>query len=279
MPILLLLAWGALSSGVMVPPTGRDLAYSEVLRLGTGVLIYFGAGYLCHSRERLRLMVWLLLGGGLAAGVAGLLSDEARAAYGNPQLLAAFLVMLLPVALVFAHRQGPTGARRLLASVAAVLIVGALLLTSNRSAWLGSAAGAATVLLLALRTRAGLRLRQPHRWVVALLLAPLALTLLLAFSARQGQIGSRTLSLSRLAGDVSFGSRLRLWGICEQIVRSRPLTGSGIGSFPLVAGQYAVGAPAPRLLAGTSPLLLEIDGRAVAREFPPPSRCGGRGFP
>src|SRR5262245_43112341 len=108
--VLLLLGWSTLSLSVVAPRTGtgRDLAVAEWLRIGCGAALYFAVAYGVRTRLRLRQAVLLVLAGAGLAGLAGVLSaasapDQlATAAFGNSQLLAAFLVLLLPVAAVFA---------------------------------------------------------------------------------------------------------------------------------------------------------------------------------
>src|SRR5882762_5571969 len=163
--LVLFLGWTALSFALTAPVggRGRTIALAELMRLASGVAIYFAVVYRCNSRDHLKLAVLLLLVGGVLASAAGMLSagiskvDGATAAYGNRQLLAGFLVLLLPVAVIFAQTGekfsrplfATTAALRcLLATVATVMLIATLLLTNNRSSWLGSVVGLLVVLVL-----------------------------------------------------------------------------------------------------------------------------------
>src|SRR6267143_2122221 len=147
--LMLLVGWAALSFALTAPSggRGRDIALVEMLRLASGAAIYFAVVYRCNSRDSLKLAVILLLVGGWLASVAGMISAGAQefhfetAAFGNSQLLAAFLALLLPVPVIFAQRGKLTGARRLFAMGVTVMVVAALLLTHNRSSWSGSVVG------------------------------------------------------------------------------------------------------------------------------------------
>jgi O-antigen ligase len=277
LPILLLVAWAALSFLLTAPASGRahNIALAELLRLGCGAIVYFAAAYLCCTRERLRQLVLILLVGGALASVAGIASytwsepHTATAAFGNSQLLAAYLVVLLPVAVVFSQ-VGEMDGRRLLACVAAVLIASALLLTGDRSAWIGAAA--ALLLVAALGLRAGhLRevARHKHLWLVPGILALGAVGLFFALGRSEPPVSARAATLAAPTAPPSFQWRLQLWSICERIVRTHPLAGAGVGSYPLVANDAAVRIGPPTLLGSSAPALaITVGGHAYSGIVP-----------
>src|SRR5216684_4083004 len=186
--LVLFLGWTALSFAITAPVDGRGraIALAELLRLASGVAIYFAVVYRCNSRDHLKLAVLLLLVGGVLASAAGILSagvsksGGVTGAYGNRQLLAAFLVLLLPVAVVFAQTGekfsrplfATTAALRcLLATVGTVMLIATLLLTNNRSSWLGSVVGLLVVTVLLFFTRKHREATTRKQWIASAVVA------------------------------------------------------------------------------------------------------------
>ncbi len=254
LPLLLLLAWAGLSFLLSAPAEGRgrQFALGELRRLAGGASLYFAASHYGSSHPRRRELTLLLLCGGVLAAVAGLHTCDrsavhiATGAFGNSQLLAAFLVLLLPVAAVFSL-VGRLGARRIVATVGVVLIPGLLLLTLNRSAWIGALAGLAAVGLLArCGTRPGVDLlaHWRRRWVAPAGLALAVLTFcILAWP--QPAVAARAQSLGALATDRSLQWRQQMWAVGARMLHARPLLGFGLGAFPLRADEYAVESQGP----------------------------------
>jgi len=254
--LVLLVGWAGLSfvsftntalpEMMTTPPARlRDIAMAELLRLVGGAILFFAAMYRCSSRERLNSLLLLLLGGGVLASVSGLLSystsasNVATAAFGNSQLLASFLVLLLPVAVVFAQ-QGAMNARRIFALTAAVMVIGTLFLTQNRSAWIGAAVGLVVVALLAVKTVGFREVRtQKHLFVAPALAALVAIGAFFALSNTGEVVGARAQTLTAAQADGSFQWRMGMWDTARKMIADKPLTGRGIGSFPMVAGYYS----------------------------------------
>jgi len=253
--LILFIGWSSLSFAVMTPVEGRGraIALAELMRLAAGAAIYFAVVYRSNSRDHLKLAALLLLVGGVLASAAGMLSagmsksDGATGAYGNRQLLAAFLVLLLPVAIVFAQTGekfirplfATTAALRcLLATVATVMLAATLLLTNNRSSWLGSIVGLLVITALLLRTRKRREERKLH-WIASPLVALACLVLFLVLLGTESGVVERARTFTAPTQIGSFQQRLQLWSICKEMIRERPLMGFGVGSFPMKAGDYS----------------------------------------
>lgn len=255
--VILFLGWTSLSFALTAQAEGRGraIALAELMRLASGAAIYFAVAYRCNSRDHLKLAVLLLLAGGVLASAAGMLSagmsksGGATGAYGNKQLLAAFLVLLLPVAIVFAQTGekfirpffGTTAALRcLLATVTTVMLVATLLLTNNRSSWLGSLFGLLIVAVLLLRAR---KLRETmarkRHWIASAVVALACVALFFTLLGTESGVLDRAKTLAAPSQNSSFKQRLQLWSICEQMIRDRPLLGLGVGSFPMKAAEYS----------------------------------------
>src|SRR5205085_8069603 len=152
------ITWATFSFLFTAPASerGRDIAFVEFMRLFCGAAIYFAALYFCRSRRHLRLASLVLLLGCIAVALSGVLSfspspkEYSTAGLGDNQLLGAFLTGLLPLTVVLAA-SGDTKGRRFLAWVAMLLVSCALLLTGNRSGWLGGVVGLLVVTVLACR--------------------------------------------------------------------------------------------------------------------------------
>lgn len=245
LPVILLVGWALLSYILSAPAEGRGLALAtvELLRLAAGAAIYFVVAYGFNSRFRLkRAAILLLAGGALAAIMIGVgVSPEnvATSAFANKQLHAAFLLLLLPAAVVFAVKGKWLDSWRLMAIVTALMIIAALALTNNRSSWLGSLFGLAIVAGLMIWTRSRKQETEKRRWVVLAIVTLASVVLFFTFLGTGSTFIERAGTLAFASKDASFQWRLRMWSFCELIIRDRPLMGAGIGSFPMAAGDYA----------------------------------------
>jgi O-antigen ligase len=260
--LVLFLGWTALSFALTAPVVGRgrSIALAELMRLASGVAIYFAVAYRCNSRNHLKVTALLLLVGGVLASAAGMLSAGISksggvvGAYGNKQLLAAFLVLLLPVAVVFAQTGekfirplfSTTAALRcLLATVATVMLVATLLLTNNRSSWLGTLVGLLVVTVLLFRTGKHREATTRKRWIASAIVALASVALFFTLLGTESGVLERAKTLTAPTQVGSFQQRLQLWSICKQMIRDHPVMGLGVGSFPMKAADYS-GAMADR---------------------------------
>ena len=185
----------------------------------------------------------------------------------NPNLLAGYLLVVLPLALAAVLRWRQP-ARRLFALSALMLGLAALVLTYSRGAWMGLVAAAAVVgLLLALR----LTRRWPPLWrrLVPLLLLAGGAALLAVLVWQVEPLRVRVLSLLAGRGDSSNNFRINVWLATLDMIQARPWIGIGPGNdafnqiYPLyqqpkfnalsaysIPLELAVEAGIPGLLAG-----------------------------
>ncbi|MBI2944356.1 MAG: O-antigen ligase family protein [Candidatus Wallbacteria bacterium] len=139
---------------------------------------------------------------------------RAASTLANPNLLAGYLALWLPVASGCALDAGSP-----VAPIATVVVLfAALLFTFSRGGWLGAAAGTALFLWLARRHPKAGRLK----WVLA---SSLAVCVLAA-----PQLMERTSSAGR-SGELGVQQRFLLWAGVLDCIRERPLVGSGFNSF------------------------------------------------
>ena len=252
------------------------IALVEMLRLASGAAIYFAVAYRCNSRDSLKLAVILLLVGGWLASVAGMVSAGVQefhfetAAFGNSQLLAAFLALLLPAPVIFAQRGKLTDARRLFAIGVTVMVVAALLLTHNRSSWSGSVVGLLVMAVLMFKSRArGAKAMPKYRWVAVAIIALASVAFFFTLLGKDSMVINRVSTFAFASRDKSFQWRLRMWSIGEQIIRDHPIKGTGIGSFAMVANDYATRVPSSAWIVPSEPRnMVTVNGKSYSLDVP-----------
>ncbi|MFM8525458.1 MAG: IctB family putative bicarbonate transporter [Cyanobacteriota bacterium] len=156
----------------------------------------------------------------------------------NPNLLAGYLLPILPLAVV-ALLRWTSLSHRLFALASLSLGSVALLLTSSRGGWLGMVAALGTISLL-------LVLRQTRHWPTlwrrlfpVLLLMAAAAVLVLAFTHVE-PLRVRLLSLFSGRQDSSNNFRINVWLAALEMIQDRPWLGIGPGNtaFNLVYPLY-----------------------------------------
>ena len=245
--LLIILAVAVLASGVSPVPIAATKGLLKLLSyLGVYALIH---KLLFHHKGWWDRLLAGLLCGGLLSSVLALrqlyASTEELARWadpnsmsagtirvygplGNPNLLAGYLLPLLPFAAIALLRWHGFG-RRLFAAATLVLTAGATTLTYSRGGWLGLLAGLAVVVLLLL-------VRSTQTWpLIWRRLLPLAVLLIgvvvLVVAATQFEpIRTRISSLLAGRGDSSNNFRINVWFAAAEMVRDHPWLGIGPGN-------------------------------------------------
>jgi len=254
--ILLFLGWSALT---YFDSPYKSYGLQQLLALGGGAIIYFAVVYRLASRRHLQKLTTGLIASVILSVLLGcvLFSQQTggkmASAFGNSQLFASFLVAMLPLILVVSQADD-NGLRRSAGQFALVLAVAALLMTQNRSAWLGAIAGLALLGVLAMRSGSGSRslARYKHQVLVPGLVILGAVGLFFLFSGTL----SNFLERAGTGADQAFKWRLDMWAIAGKEWIQRPIQGWGIGSFPYFAA-YMGANTLPRL-AGAAPTLSDM---------------------
>jgi putative inorganic carbon (HCO3(-)) transporter len=193
----------------------------------------------------------------------------------NPNLLAGYLLPVLPLALVGLLRW-PGLARKLFALTALVLGLAALVLTYSRGAWMGLVSQAGVIiLLLAIR---GTRTWPPlWRKLAPLLLLLGGAALLVVLVTQVEPLRVRVMSLLAGREDSSNNFRINVWLAALDMIQARPWLGIGPGNdafnqiYPLfqqpkfnalsaysIPLELAVEAGIPGLLAGIGLLVASL---------------------
>jgi len=174
-----------------------------------------------------------------AQGGGELVSGRADTGFAHPNVLAFFLLLALPPALVLLARRGELWVRALM-GVAATGILGGLLLTLSRSAIIGALV--ALVMLLALKE---------FRRVIAGLLA--VLVIFTAFNFGAITRSSEVATVSERLGTVSSfqgikrDPRADIWKRTPSIIVRHAVFGVGEGNFPNIGPRYGLLDPANNL--------------------------------
>jgi len=234
----------------------------QLLALSGGVIVYFAVAYALAARRNLQKLVAGLTGAVILSVIVASLFFEQQgsrlvASFGDSQLYAGFLVVLLPLVLAAAQAE-ENPLRRAAAQFATVLALGGILLTHNRSAWAGVVAGLLVMAVLATRSFGGAKslLRHKHQVLLPAVLLVGAVALFIGFTGLGPSLLGRLATGSTSDPANSVGWRVDMWQAGVQIWQSRPIEGGGVGSYPLFAG-YVSNAGIP-LVLGKVPTLSNI---------------------
>ncbi|MFM7652536.1 MAG: IctB family putative bicarbonate transporter [Vulcanococcus sp.] len=156
----------------------------------------------------------------------------------NPNLLAGYLIPILPIALV-ALLRWRTWPQRLFAAAALALGTAALFLSYSRGGWLGMVAALGVMVLL-------LVLRQTRSWpplwrrLFPVLLIAAGVALLVVAVTQIEPLRIRVLSLVAGRQDSSNNFRINVWLAAIEMIQDRPWLGIGPGNsaFNLIYPLY-----------------------------------------
>lgn len=237
LPLLLYIGWSVLCTVTSSEPL---LSRAALLQLLVGVLVYGMIVYQFRNKGQVQTLLSCLLGLAVIVVLAAFAFDRNLTQLAGPlhdrQLFGAFLALMLPVIVgVAAGTKKQTW--KLGAQIAAVVVAVALLLTGCRSAWIGTACAMLTFgslsVLFAVKWQ-GFKQRK-HQLIVAPALAVVALAGFLVLNPGAGsQVTQRFGTFQNAGGDASVQDRTgTLWAVAGKMIAARPLTGSGLGSYPL----------------------------------------------
>ncbi len=267
------LSWLALVVGsyLLAPVVSAMRPYSiqELLRQASGVVVYFAVVLRFRRTEQLVRLAQTLLFVGLTAALACFWQysrhdgSMATGLFHDHQLCGSCLAILLPVvaSLAFGHWE-PN--RQLAAQAATTLVAIGLLLTYARSAWIGAGAGMVVWFALGMlplvasirrnrmadRGRGGAVMplrnvpnhgdpgaRKPEL-TFPLMVSLVVVGFMILLAGGNNGVSDRIATFARIAADQSWSRRLQAWRGAARMVANSPVTGHGIGSYPLLQQRY-----------------------------------------
>ena len=256
--VLFVLAAMVASAMGAVEPLGSLRFLTE---FATAVLAFFAALQIAERRNAVELVLAGALTGLAFAAGHGLLQqvtgtadgggiwigsepvERLRSVFLHPNFYAAYLMVLLPVAVAVLVSRVFTPSLRWLALVAALLAVPALALTYSRASIVGLAAGAFVWLVLL--------------WPKKTIAAATALVLV-ALILAPGTVAGR---FDANSGSADLALRTGIWRGALDVATQHPLLGAGISNFPFAYAR----TPAVEAPAANRPSIPEIGGD----ELPP----------
>jgi O-antigen ligase len=161
-------------------------------------------------------------------GGATVVSGRLQGAFDHPNQLGSVCAMAAPIAaaLVLGGRRTRT---RLVAAVAMTAIVGALLLSLSRGAWVGAGLGFLLIFV---------RLREARRLVLVLsvpaVIAGFFFSSLAATPTELEVVEERARALTELS---PYDDRDAIYAEAQREIRAEPLTGFGPGGFPIASAR------------------------------------------
>lgn len=241
LPLLLLLIY-ALVSARLAPYKG--LANAEWLRFAGGVVLYFLAAYAAQARDRYRqvvdgLIVLALLGTLTELSLSAQHHAAMSALFGNRQILASFLLLLLPL-LLTVSLAARNGARKIAAQVAFIMVAAGLIMAQTRSAWAGAVVALVVLATIYAGRSAGARELAQSKHRIVLLLVPLlgAVGLLVVVSLACPELIARMRTLGDLPGDVNIQWRQHQWAGTMKMIAAHPWSGWGLGSYAVAINHF-----------------------------------------
>jgi O-antigen ligase len=213
---MLTIFWIVINAGRV--PRLRKILFLTLIALGV-----IGVAMGCY--QRFVQPDWLMLGRHQVEQFFG----RASGSFGIPNSLAAFLVLLLPVAGVLTFRQRATAVERVWWGWVTVVFAFGLLLTMSRGAWIGLVLA---LLAWPLSTRR-------WRWRRRVAFAGFALAGLICVSAVVVATSPKFRDrIERLVRDSGELSRPILWRAGWNLFREHPLIGTGAGSYNVLFERY-----------------------------------------
>jgi O-antigen ligase len=251
LPILLLVLYALISSR-LAPYKG--LANAEWLRLAGGVTLYFVAAYAANRRDRYRMVV----DGLIVVALLGTLMEFAQyarsdspmsAVFGNRQLLASFLLLLMPLMLVVSL-VARDAKRKVLAQIAFTVVAAGLMMAQTRSAWAGAVTSLVVLGAIYASRSVGLQQLAQTKHRAALVLVPVlgAVGLFVTVSLSSPALMARLQTLGSLASDVNVHWRWDQWTGTWSMFLAHPWYGWGLGSYAAAITQFVQGTPSDMVL-------------------------------
>lgn len=256
LPVLLFALVAVLSTIFSINPrlsiAGSYYRYEGLPTILSYVAVFFAATNFLHKREQIKYLLGGLLFSGTLAAIYGIFQHfgydfikltgkvfeltRSSSTFGNPGFLGAFLILLIPIALVWFIRAKGIGARMIYGGIILILII-CLVFTYTRAAWLGFLFS-----LIILGTLLSPKnIFKQYRAVLFLMLTVLIFGIIFALLPVSGRetapsLAERAISLLKLGGSVA--TRIDMWRNTLKLIVQKPILGYGWETYKGVFLKY-----------------------------------------
>ena len=156
--------------------------------------------------------------------------------FGNPDLLAAYLALSLPI-LLGNYLSARNNLEAAMFGFGFFIVGGSLLTTSTRGGWIGALIGVVVFFILTAR------MLKPQLGKIAII-AAVSITLFAGLLIYSSNPDNKVMNLNRRITSAfnfsggSVGSRVEIWNAGLAMVADRPLLGQGLGTFRMASEHY-----------------------------------------
>lgn len=210
----------------------------ELINVTSYLLVFLMISSLRPNRQAIYAVLASLALSALLVGVLGLKEYLLAGSPGwrtfstffNPDFLAGFMVLMLPIALAWYLSRVSAGIAGV-AGLSAVLIFAGILMSGSRFGAIAAAGGVIVFLVLALLSRS---VRKAQLVRASLLILTAVVVFLFLGRPLAGRISSVK------AESHSAGFRIHTWKGTARMAAAHPLNGTGLGTFEVAYPKYAV---------------------------------------
>ena len=246
LPILCLLLLCLLSTAYSL--LFRVSILSTILLLDYLTIFYLTI-HTVKTRSQFRHLIYLIIGIATFLSIFGLFKyfganpfpwwnytdipqypDRLSATFGNPDHLAGYMEMAIPL-LLGLFLIGYSGGKLFLISYLTILLISAIILSLSRGGWIGSLIGL-SFMSFALLTSPYF---QRKKLLMALIGGSLAMALIVLAST---PVVEKIRTIERKEEDPSFSSRVTAWEGIVEMIQDHPILGIGPGTFGTIFTQY-----------------------------------------
>lgn len=254
-----------LSSNPFQSVVGEEAQYQGFLATLGFAIAYAAASHSITAPDRIRYILGAAVGAGFLVGLYGILQQAGYdpisslrangrifSTLGQPNALAAYLVLALPLALALVAAGRKT--HRVVATIAATTIAVALALTLSRGGYLGAVVALLVFVGFAVSRSSLTRQR------LGLVAAAVTVVALVAVVSPITDTVGRIITRAGATGDVaetSAAQHLALWRVGVQIVVDNPVLGIGPEMYPEFFPRYRDRLLSPAQAAGFAPYRVE----------------------
>lgn len=254
--VLAVVAWFAVSTATSLHwPTslvGKYRRYEGLVTVASYAVAYFLAVQYVDRFARLRTLAWALVSGSVVVAGYGLLQymgiDKAVwtdlpferfrsfSTFGNPDLLAGYLVISAPVALGLAL-SATTSRGRWFAWAATLLNAVVLVTAFTRGAWIAGVVALAVIVFTMVRSRTALRTEDLAALAAGVMAVAFVVIRSLSNPSAVMNVARRVTSIFEF-GSGSALTRFQIWDSAWRATLARPIVGFGPDTFRLIFPQY-----------------------------------------